>query len=49
MFRLIERSLDQIHNIVLVRLANTHIIGFRTVYKIMLILKITFNYIDRCN
>ena len=39
MFRLTEPSSGQIQNIVLVHSVSAHIVGFHTVYKIILTLK----------
>ena len=46
MFRLIEPSSGQIENIVLVHSVSAHIMGSHTVYKIMLTLKILFNFVN---
>jgi len=42
MFRVIEPSSGQIQIIVLVHSVSAHIMGFRTVYKMILTLKIMF-------
>jgi hypothetical protein len=48
MFRLIQPSSDQIQNIVLVHSVSAHIMGYHTVYEIVLTLKIMFYSISRC-
>jgi hypothetical protein len=47
MFRLLEPSSGQIQNMVLVHLVIAHIMGYHTVYKIILTLKIMFYSISR--
>jgi hypothetical protein len=48
MFRLIQPSSDQIQNTVLANSVSAHIMGYHTVYKIILTLKIMFYSISRC-
>jgi hypothetical protein len=47
MFRLIEPSAGQIQNVALVHSVSAHIMGYHTVYKIILISKIMFFSIGR--
>jgi len=46
MFRFIEPSSGQIKNILLVHSVSAHIMGSHTVYRIVLTLKIMFNFVS---
>ena len=48
MFRLIEPSSDQIQNIILVHAVSAHIVGYHTVYIIILTLKIIYQPVYLC-